>query len=259
MKNIVISSMVLSFLGCQPAPSVQPLESVTTKTSPPSNMRQWGPEQATGAPNTMRAGDIPTAWATLAQNAGPEWLKLDYEKPVKIAEIRIRETFNPGAVCKVAAILQDGREHVIWEGQDPTSEAPSDFVVKCTANILSKSVKIYLDTTRKPGWNEIDAVELIGKDKSRQWASIATASSTYADKPSRMSFQLRQSDPFIGFYGKRANVHLDNGQSITGRLIKQQMGFLVLRQKNSGKTFFINVNKIVYVSVLKPSGKGGGK
>jgi len=34
-----------------------------------------------------------------------------------------------------------------------------------------------LDTNRTPGWNEIDAVELIGG--GAQWAKQATASSTY--------------------------------------------------------------------------------
>jgi hypothetical protein len=41
-------------------------------------------------------------------------------------------------------------------------------------------VRVYLDTAKVPGWNEIDAVELIGRDGTRQWAVSATASSTYA-------------------------------------------------------------------------------
>ena len=39
---------------------------------------------------------------------------------------------------------------------------------------------LHLDTTRVSGWNEIDAVELIGRDGSRQWATSAKASSSYA-------------------------------------------------------------------------------
>lgn len=113
--------------------------------------RQWGPEQATGAPDTHRAGDIPTAWATLQQNAGLEWLQVGFERAVNIAEVRIRETFNPGAVSKVVALLENKKEHLLWQGQDPTSEAPADFVVKSKGNVVAKSIRIYLDTTRKPG------------------------------------------------------------------------------------------------------------
>jgi len=45
----------------------------------------------------------------------------------------------------------------------------------------SHSVKVYLDTRRVPGWNEIDAVELVGRDGTRQWATAATAISTFVE------------------------------------------------------------------------------
>jgi hypothetical protein len=41
---------------------------------------------------------------------------------------------------------------------------------------------VEFDTTRVGGWTEIDAVELVGRDGSRQWAKSADASSTFADK-----------------------------------------------------------------------------
>ena len=77
--------------------------------------RAWGPEQATGAPDTMIAGDQPTAWAPLQQDGGAEWLRLEFGKTVEVAEVRIRETFNPGAIQKVLAI-DGGMERPLWEG-----------------------------------------------------------------------------------------------------------------------------------------------
>jgi hypothetical protein len=141
----------------------------------------WSPEQAIGAPDTHRAGDLQTAWASREADAGPEWLKLDYAKAVDLAEVRIRETYNPGAISKVTAILADGREATIWEGEEPPGQAPIETVFEAPANLRAKSVKVYLDTARVPGWNEIDAVELVGRDGTRQWASQAAASSTYAE------------------------------------------------------------------------------
>lgn len=143
--------------------------------------RQWSPEQATGAPDTNTAGDLPTAWASMNPDAGPEWLQVEFGKPVEIAEIRIRETFNPGAITKVEAISADNKGTGIWEGTAEAKPAPSDMVVKPQSAIVSNKIKIHLDTTRVPGRNEIDAVELLGKDGSRQWAQAATASTTYAD------------------------------------------------------------------------------
>jgi len=145
--------------------------------------RPWGPEQATGPPDTMRAVDARTAWATQAENAGIEWLKLDYEQAIEVAEVRVWESYNPGAVCKVSAILDDGTELILWEGQDPTREAPDALVVFVDGDVTTKSVTVYLDTSLVDNWNEIDAVELVGRDGTRHWASSASASSFYGERP----------------------------------------------------------------------------
>jgi hypothetical protein len=100
---------------------------------------------------------------------------------VDVAEVRIRETYNPGAVTKVVGLV-DGREQVLWEGTEATAAAPREFVVRPAAKVTARSIVVYLETSRVPGWNEIDAVELIGKDGSHQWAQSATASSSFADR-----------------------------------------------------------------------------
>ena len=143
--------------------------------------RSWGPEQAVGEPDTMQSGDIATAWAPREPDGGEEWLKLEYERAVDIAEVRVRETYNPGAVSKVTAFLPNGSEIVLWEGVEPKAEAPVEMSFAVPQSVNAQSVKVYLDTKRVPGWNEIDAVELIGRDGSHQWAKQASASSTYAE------------------------------------------------------------------------------
>jgi len=145
-----------------------------------ADRRSWGPEQATGAPNTMVAGDQPTAWAPLQQDAGPEWLRVEFGKAVEVAEVRIRETFNPGAISKVIAV-DGGVERVLWEGVEEIRPAPCEFVVTAKGGISTRSIVVHLDTARVSGWNEIDAVELVGKDGSRQWAQSAVASSSFAE------------------------------------------------------------------------------
>jgi hypothetical protein len=152
------------------------------QTPPEQPKRGWGPEQAIGAPDTPEAGDRQTAWAPGQQDGGPEWLRLDYANPVAIAQVRIREAYNPGAVWRVCALLDDGTEVLLWEGEDTTTTAPADFVVDVDGAVVGRCIKVYLDTARTPGWNEIDAVELVGRDGSRQWAIRASASSSYADR-----------------------------------------------------------------------------
>jgi hypothetical protein len=168
MKNHILGGLV----------AVITASALHAQSSPAPN---WSAMQATGAPDTLEAGDLPTAWASLAPDGGLKWLELEFEKPTPIAEVRIRETFNPGAITKVVALTPYNGESLIWEGQAPPAIAPAEMVVKPSTPVTSNRIKIHLDTTRVPGWNEIDAVELVGKDGSRQWAKNATASSSFAD------------------------------------------------------------------------------
>jgi ankyrin repeat protein len=214
--------------------------------------RKWGPEQATGEPDTHEAGDRTTAWAPRERNDGIEWLKLDYDRAVDIAEVRIRETFNPGAVVKVTALADAGEEQLLWAGQDPTTDAPAEFSIPSDGNVRGDAVMVYLDTSRRSGWNEIDAVELVGADGSRQWATSASASSTYAERTARRIRATsrrasRPPEPFLEMIGKRVIVHLEGGYAVNGTLERAGSEFLVIRQHGSNKTLIANVGKIVFL------------
>ncbi|MEM7148145.1 MAG: hypothetical protein AAF591_23785 [Verrucomicrobiota bacterium] len=145
--------------------------------------RSWGHEQAAGEPNTPRAGDISTAWAPKAQDGGEEWLQLDYEDAVDVSQINVIESHNPGAISKVTAIGEDGQEVVVWEGAMDPSETDelitSEFPV--SQAVRANQLKVYLDTRRVSGWNEIDAVELVGENGRKQWAIGSSASSSFSD------------------------------------------------------------------------------
>ena len=156
------------------------LAHLATAQEPPVLKEPWGPEQATGAPDSPEAEDAPTAWCPQEPDTGKEWLLVHFEKKVTVAEVRVRESFNPGAVTRVSAVFEDGTSSALWAGEDPTAKAPEDFVVRVEREVAGQSVLIELDTARRPGWQAIDAVELVGRDGSRQWASGASASSTYA-------------------------------------------------------------------------------
>jgi hypothetical protein len=146
----------------------------------PALKEPWGPEQATGAPDTPEAEDAPTAWTPLEPGKGEEWLRVGFARAVPIAEVRVRESLNPGAVRRVWAVREGGKPALLWKGTDPTAEAPQDFVVKPRRKVVARTVAIELDTAGRSGWTAIDAVELVGRDGSRQWAEQAEASSSYA-------------------------------------------------------------------------------
>jgi hypothetical protein len=148
-----------------------------------NGLRNWGPEQATGAPNTPGAGDQVTAWAPRTQDGQKEWLELDYEASVTVATIQVYETYNPGALYRVTSVADDGKETEIWAGQDPTPVgAPmGTSEIAAAGNPKTNRIRIYLDSPRVPGWNEIDAVGLVDDGGKTHWAVKARASSSYAD------------------------------------------------------------------------------
>lgn len=158
-------------------------EDVSGSTAP-QRPRSWGPEQATGAPDTWpRSGDLPTAWASRTPDGQREWLQLTYASPDRPTAVLIYETFNPGAVDRITSVDQQGNETDLWSGTDPTPAGRDKgiSIIPVHPDTDVKCIRIYLDSPKVTGWNEIDAVGLLDEKGVTHWAVSATASSTYAD------------------------------------------------------------------------------
>jgi hypothetical protein len=134
--------------------------------------------KATGPPDSAETGgDSSSAWCPAPQSSANEWLKLSYGRPVEISEIAIHETYATGALSRVVALMPNGKEKVLWEGTEPVEKPPVQRIVPVPPGVRSDQIRIELDTTRTGNWQEIDAVELVGRDGSRQWAKEAEGSS----------------------------------------------------------------------------------
>ena len=125
----------------------------------------WSANQATGAPNVDKYADDGNAWTSKTPDGGIEWLDLKYPKPVHAEEVRVRESFGSGAVIKVEIFDEQGSPHTVWAGNDPTTDLNYLLVKFPKTTFTTDRVKITLATNVVPGWNEIDAVQLIGTDQ----------------------------------------------------------------------------------------------
>ncbi|HEY6321179.1 MAG TPA: hypothetical protein VJA16_06445 [Thermoanaerobaculia bacterium] len=123
----------------------------------------WSPKQATGAPDVDKYSDDQHAWAPKTQDGGIEWLDLKYLKPVRASEVRVRESLGSGAVIKVELFDEAGTAHTVWQGVDPTRELNYLILKFKLTEYRVNRVKVTLATNLIPGWNEIDAVQLVGK------------------------------------------------------------------------------------------------
>jgi hypothetical protein len=141
----------------------------------------WNAVQITGPPDTPLAGDLVTAWASKQPDMGEVWIELEYAQAVTPDAVRVHETYNPGAIARVLAQRPDGSWALLWEGTATASPAPTWFEPRLeTVRFSTTRIRLIVDTSRVEGWNEIDAVELIG-DGRRQWAIGAQAASNYSD------------------------------------------------------------------------------
>jgi hypothetical protein len=129
------------------------------------NADGWSANQATGSPNVEKYGDDGAAWATKTPDGGIEWLDLKYSKPVHATEVRVRESCGSGAVIKIEIYDEQGGAHAVWQGTDPTTELNYFMVKFPKTTFKTDRVKITLATNAVPGWNEIDAVQLVGNDQ----------------------------------------------------------------------------------------------
>jgi len=122
--------------------------------------------QATGKPNTPTAGDYSTAWAPQEADTGEETLELAFEHSVVPSAVNVYETFNPGALTAIQAYNTEAEEWVtLWEGEaGPIEDTMRMFSPELTGvDFATNGIRLVLDTSAVEGWNEIDAVELLGR------------------------------------------------------------------------------------------------
>lgn len=157
-----------------------PAETAPAETAPAETLEQWAvsasassqygddnwsAQQATGEPDTLISGDEVTAWAAYNSDSQQETLVLAYAQPVIPVGLEIYESYNPGAIVRVEFFDLNTDEWVVaWEGTAET--AGLDFATFRPAllpvNFATDQVRLTVDEPSVSGWNEIDAVKLIG-------------------------------------------------------------------------------------------------
>lgn len=127
---------------------------------------RYNAAQATGPPNVPGYSDHPSAWCPSGAAGGPEWLEVGFGRAVRATEVRVRQTLTPGSLVKVELVDPDGGSRVLWEGTDPHLYPGNEvawFVLRFPPPPAPVDrVRLSFDIGRRPGWKQIDAVQLVG-------------------------------------------------------------------------------------------------
>jgi len=154
--------------GPTDASSSSPQWAISARASSEYRATNYGAMQATGAPNVAQHGDNGRAWAAKAADQGEEWIELTFARPVRATGVRVVQSFNPGAITRIELIDAAGVATPIWRGPDATAYAKNEvgaLTVNFPATVAPVvRVKIVLDEKAVAGWNEIDAVQLLGAE-----------------------------------------------------------------------------------------------
>ena len=150
----------------------------------------WHHAQTVGPPDVANVGmDSRDAWAPAREDGGEEWLDVTFATPLRATGVRIHEVCTAGAVAKVTLYDASGTAHVVFQGTDPLSAPDVFHVAFDLTGYEVQRARITLDTSRSEGWNEIDAVELVGPG-GRSWVASTNASSWFGEQVgSGMRFQ----------------------------------------------------------------------
>ncbi len=145
--------------------------------------RQYKAVQALGRPNKLpQLGDSPCAWSPLyPDNAAEEWIHVAFAKPTRARQVVIGESVNPGVISRVLVIDEAGREHAVYQNDNPAPRPdPLLRIFPKDSGLIGKEVKVMLMPGRIKGPNQIDAIG-ISEDRKPITVSINVAKGTPTD------------------------------------------------------------------------------
>lgn len=196
--------------------------------------KQYSSIQALGKPNVMPAfRDSPCAWSPYReQSRTDEFIHLAYEKPMRIKQVAIAESYNPGAVSKVYLYDTKGVEHLVYknEATKPLPQRGRMLNVLFPLTTYSvASVKVVLNTIGMPGWNHIDAVAISDTDAPVQAGINVVKDLTFDSQPENLGTSVNSIHdeimPIISPDGKTLYFDRKDHPQNTGGIVNDDIWF----------------------------------
>jgi outer membrane protein OmpA-like peptidoglycan-associated protein len=163
MKQLLLTSAIMLTACIVVAQEVQWASKIIDFSSQLSEY-QYSASQVLGKPNVLpESGDNPNAWLPSRPNR-ISFVKVGFEQPMKVRQIAIGESFNPGALYQVFLYDENDGEHLL----NTFTPRPLNVGGRLLNIYLSETefsvsaVKIVIDGSRVPGYNGIDAIGISG-------------------------------------------------------------------------------------------------
>lgn len=127
---------------------------------------EWSASQVVGKPDAPGCGDYQFAWASAASDS-IETLEVAFRRSVYPLEIHIHQSFNPDQVVKVEVLdPTSGAYYTVLQKNPVPLHRPCPYQLEVVVegiDFKTNQVRITVDQSQLGlGWNEIDAVKLVG-------------------------------------------------------------------------------------------------
>lgn len=221
----------------------------------------WSADQATGAPDVDSCSDNQMAWASESPT-GVDWIELSYDKLVTVSEINIHHTFSPNQVTEVLLIDDYGANISVYRGKpENISECPFVQNIQVEKPILAQKVKISIDQSKgSTSWNEIDAVELVGKVEQASVKPTNTPGAKPTEAPTEAvaeapAFFRDDLDGTLSsdWFGEVTKYHNDNSIEVLDvdplTYVTQEDGMLEFRIEEQNILYYWNYGAYTYEDV----------
>ena len=130
----------------------------------------YSAKQVLGKPDKLPAtGESPVAWApSTMDNPNGEFIHVAFENPMRIRQVVVGESNNPGAIAEVILIDVNGKKHTVFERTHGAAIMTSGGGLWHTLFELTdyevKEVKVLLNTRAIAGMNQIDCIGISASD-----------------------------------------------------------------------------------------------
>ena len=121
----------------------------------------FSPAQVLSTPNALPLGQISNeAW--IPRKEGPnEFIEVRFARSIAAQQVTVVENFNPGSITKIELVDTKNVHHEVYSNPNPgpLPEAFRTLEVRFpTAEYRTLGVKVYMNTAKVEGVNQIDAI-----------------------------------------------------------------------------------------------------
>lgn len=206
--------------------------------------KRYSAAQVLGKPNVLpNFRDSPCSWSPFReQSRTDEFIHVSFRKRMRVRQVAVAESHNPGAVSRIILYDTDGRQHVVYENPSTQPIAARGRMLQVTFPPTSysvASVKVVLNTIGLPGWNHIDAIGISDSEAPIQASINVVKDLTFEEEPENLGAAINSVHdeimPIISPDGKTLYFDRKDHPQNTGGIVNDDIWFAT--QQQGGETW----------------------